>query len=216
MSPEPFTIRGRPRPSVDASSGRQDLFTGGPELGIGVDRGEREAHGRAMRLRVRRSERTARAGGAGAESALDAGADRLGFWPPPIAAGWAGGSFGTARDPAQELPCDDGLAPDHDNRAGDGAKQPGADSAGAPGVPAELSPAAARSAAAFYVLSGTVRLEFGPDGAHVLDRGRGEFVDVPGRTVHRELNPESVEAMTVMTRAGEGPAMYEVAGPEAP
>jgi uncharacterized RmlC-like cupin family protein len=64
-----------------------------------------------------------------------------------------------------------------------------------------------------YVLSGTVRLEFGPAGSRVLDCGPGDFVYVPGGTVHRESNPGSTGAVTVMTRAGEGDPMYEVGDP---
>jgi len=65
-----------------------------------------------------------------------------------------------------------------------------------------------------YVLNGTVRLEFGHEGADVLEAGPGDFVHVPAGTVHRELNAGSSPAITVMTRAGEGLAMYSVDGPE--
>ena len=64
-----------------------------------------------------------------------------------------------------------------------------------------------------YVISGTVRLEFGPAGSDVLDCGPGDFIYVPGGTVHRESNPGSTEATTVMTRAGEGQSMYETGEP---
>jgi len=64
-----------------------------------------------------------------------------------------------------------------------------------------------------YVLSGTVRLEFGRAGSRVLDCGPGDFIYVPGGTVHRESNPGSTEAVTVMTRAGEGESTYEADGP---
>jgi uncharacterized RmlC-like cupin family protein len=64
------------------------------------------------------------------------------------------------------------------------------------------------------VISGTVRLEFGPEGSQILDCGPGDFIHVPGGTVHRESNPGSDEAITVMTRSGEGKSMYDVDGPE--
>jgi uncharacterized RmlC-like cupin family protein len=67
-----------------------------------------------------------------------------------------------------------------------------------------------------YVLSGTVRLEFGPQGSQVLECGPGDFIHVPAGTVHRELNPGAAAAVTVMTRAGEGQAMFEVSGPDGP
>ena len=66
-----------------------------------------------------------------------------------------------------------------------------------------------------FVISGTVRLEFGVSGSQVLDCGPGDFIYVPGGTVHRESNPGGAEAVTVMTRAGEGRSMFEVDGPDA-
>jgi uncharacterized RmlC-like cupin family protein len=65
-----------------------------------------------------------------------------------------------------------------------------------------------------YVISGVVRLEFGPAGSEILECGPGDFIYVPGGTVHRESNPGSAEATTVMTRAGEGRSVYEVDGPD--
>lgn len=86
---------------------------------------------------------------------------------------------------------------------------------------ADLAPGAATSwhhhgqyETSLYVLSGTVRLEFGPQGSQVLECGPGDFIHVPADTVHRELNPGAAAAVTVMTRAGEGQAMYEVSGPD--
>jgi hypothetical protein len=40
----------------------------------------------------------------------------------------------------------------------------------------------------------------------------GDFIHVRAGIVHRGMNIESVDA-TVMTRSGEGPATFEVAGP---
>jgi uncharacterized RmlC-like cupin family protein len=65
-----------------------------------------------------------------------------------------------------------------------------------------------------YVISGTVRLEFGPAGSQILDCSPGDFIYVPAGTVHRESNPSDTEAATVMTRAGEGQSMYDVDGPD--
>jgi len=65
-----------------------------------------------------------------------------------------------------------------------------------------------------YVISGAVRLEFGPGGSEVLECGPGDFIHVPGQTIHRESNPGDAPATTVMTRAGQGQPMYEVNGPD--
>jgi len=65
-----------------------------------------------------------------------------------------------------------------------------------------------------YVTSGMVRLEFGPGGSEVLECGPGDFIYVPGQTIHRESNPGDTRATTVMTRAGQGQSMYEVEGPD--
>ena len=72
-----------------------------------------------------------------------------------------------------------------------------------------------RHETSLYVVSGTVRLEFGRQGTEVVEAGPGDFVHVPAGTVHRELNVGDVPAVTVMSRAGEGQAMHPVDGPEA-
>jgi hypothetical protein len=64
------------------------------------------------------------------------------------------------------------------------------------------------------VISGTVRLEFGPAGAEVLDGGLGDFIHVPSGAIHGESNPGNAEATTAMTRAGQDSSMYEVDGPD--
>jgi uncharacterized RmlC-like cupin family protein len=86
---------------------------------------------------------------------------------------------------------------------------------------AHLEPSAAtewhhhgRHETSLYVVSGTVRLEFGRQGADALEATTGDFVHVPAGIVHRELNTGSTPAITVMTRAGEGQAMHAVDGPE--
>jgi uncharacterized RmlC-like cupin family protein len=64
-----------------------------------------------------------------------------------------------------------------------------------------------------YVVAGVVRLEFGLNGAQVVDCSPGDFIHVPAGEVHRELNPGSTVTTTVMTRVGRGQAMFEVDGP---
>src|SRR5207302_744558 len=53
-----------------------------------------------------------------------------------------------------------------------------------------------------YVVSGAMRLEFGPGGASAIDVGPGEFVYVPKHAVHREANPTGEQGTAVIVRAG--------------
>ncbi|HEY0485340.1 MAG TPA: cupin domain-containing protein [Mycobacteriales bacterium] len=66
-----------------------------------------------------------------------------------------------------------------------------------------------------YVVSGRLRLEFGPGGEHVVDAGPGDFLHVPAGTVHRESNPDDAVSTAVIARAGEGPPTVNVDGPPA-
>ncbi|WP_029431566.1 cupin domain-containing protein [Blastococcus sp. URHD0036] len=64
-----------------------------------------------------------------------------------------------------------------------------------------------------YVVSGALRMEFGPGGADVLEATAGDFLYVPPHAVHRELNPAEVESTLVVVRAGSGEAVVNVDGP---
>lgn len=64
-----------------------------------------------------------------------------------------------------------------------------------------------------YVVDGDVRLEFGPDGADVVDASPGDFIYVPKGAVHRESNPSAGESHIVVVRAGSGPPTVNVEGP---
>jgi uncharacterized RmlC-like cupin family protein len=64
-----------------------------------------------------------------------------------------------------------------------------------------------------YVLTGTLELEFGPDGASVVEARPGDFVRVPRRAVHRERNPSAGPADIIVVRAGRGESTFNVAGP---
>jgi uncharacterized RmlC-like cupin family protein len=66
----------------------------------------------------------------------------------------------------------------------------------------------------FYVLSGLVRMEFGPGGGETLDVGAGDFGYVAPGAVHRESNPSDEESVAVVVRAGSGPPVVNVDGPE--
>src|SRR3954462_7163396 len=45
-----------------------------------------------------------------------------------------------------------------------------------------------------YVVRGRLRIEFGAAGAQSVEAGPGEFLHVPARTVHRELNPDETSS----------------------
>jgi uncharacterized RmlC-like cupin family protein len=67
-----------------------------------------------------------------------------------------------------------------------------------------------------YVVSGTMRLEFGPGGQSVVDAEPGDFIHVPAGVVHRESNPTQQAATVVVARAGIGVPTVNVEGPDAP
>jgi uncharacterized RmlC-like cupin family protein len=65
-----------------------------------------------------------------------------------------------------------------------------------------------------YVLTGSLRMEFGTGGAESFDAGPGDFVFVGKGVVHREGNPSEEDATIVVVRAGEGEPVVNVEGPE--
>jgi uncharacterized RmlC-like cupin family protein len=66
-----------------------------------------------------------------------------------------------------------------------------------------------------YVLSGTMRFEFGAGGGSAVEARAGDFVHVPAGVVHRELNPGDVVCQVVIARAGDGVPTVNVEGPDA-
>jgi uncharacterized RmlC-like cupin family protein len=64
-----------------------------------------------------------------------------------------------------------------------------------------------------YVISGALRMEYGPGGAEVLEAAPGDFVYVPPRAIHREGNPSDEESTLVVVRAGTGDPVTDVEGP---
>src|SRR3954469_11039291 len=54
---------------------------------------------------------------------------------------------------------------------------------------------------AIYVVSGTLRMEFGPGGADVVDAGPGDYVYVAPGAVHRESNRTAGVAVMALGRA---------------
>ncbi|HET8602483.1 MAG TPA: cupin domain-containing protein [Marmoricola sp.] len=67
-----------------------------------------------------------------------------------------------------------------------------------------------------YVIDGSVRIEFGPGGAHFVEAGPGDFVHIPRHLVHREVNTGSTASQEVITRSGTGPVTVNVDGPAPP
>jgi uncharacterized RmlC-like cupin family protein len=67
-----------------------------------------------------------------------------------------------------------------------------------------------------YVLTGALRMEFGPGGSNIVDAGPGDFLCVPKGAVHRESNPSADPADLVVFRAGTGESTFNVAGPAQP
>jgi uncharacterized RmlC-like cupin family protein len=65
----------------------------------------------------------------------------------------------------------------------------------------------------FYVDSGRILMEFGPGGAKVVEAGPGDFVHVPPRVIHREVNSADDEGVVILVRVGSGPPVVNVEGP---
>jgi uncharacterized RmlC-like cupin family protein len=64
-----------------------------------------------------------------------------------------------------------------------------------------------------YVLTGSLHMEFGPDGQEAFDAGPGDFVFVGKGVVHRESNPSTEQGTMVVVRAGQGEPVTNVDGP---
>ena len=65
-----------------------------------------------------------------------------------------------------------------------------------------------------YVLTGTLRLDFGPGGQSTVEAHEGDFVHVPAGVVHREGNPGATTSRAVIARAGGGVPTVNVTGPD--
>ena len=65
-----------------------------------------------------------------------------------------------------------------------------------------------------YVISGSVRVEFGPGGREGVDASAGDYFVVPPNTVHREGNATSREAEAIIARFGDGPPVFAADGPD--
>jgi uncharacterized RmlC-like cupin family protein len=65
-----------------------------------------------------------------------------------------------------------------------------------------------------YVLTGSLRMEFGSNGQETFDAGPGDFVFVGKDVVHRESNLSTEPGTIVVVRAGHGDPVTNVEGPE--
>jgi uncharacterized RmlC-like cupin family protein len=65
-----------------------------------------------------------------------------------------------------------------------------------------------------YVLSGELRMEFGPAGGGTVEAGPRDFVYVAPGTIHRESNPTDIESHILVVRSGTGEPVINVDGPE--
>jgi uncharacterized RmlC-like cupin family protein len=64
-----------------------------------------------------------------------------------------------------------------------------------------------------YVVSGSLRMEFGAGGSEVVEASPGDFVYVAPHAIHREGNPSHVESTLIVVRAGSGEPVFNVEGP---
>ena len=64
-----------------------------------------------------------------------------------------------------------------------------------------------------YVMTGAMRMEFGPGGAEVIEAGPGDFLYVPPHVIHRESNPSEQAGTAIVVRAGTGDPVTNVDGP---
>lgn len=60
-----------------------------------------------------------------------------------------------------------------------------------------------------YLLDGSIRVE-ARDGKGAVEAAAGEFLHVPPRTVHREVNPETKAAHALVIRVGSGDPVVNV------
>ncbi len=65
-----------------------------------------------------------------------------------------------------------------------------------------------------YMVSGRLRLEYGPGGKEVIEVTPGDFFHIPPHLVHRDVNPDRGHELAVVNiLVGEGPAVVNVEGP---
>ena len=66
-----------------------------------------------------------------------------------------------------------------------------------------------------YIVSGSLRVEYGPDGRDGTSIGAGDFIHIPAGTVHRDVTPSGSEGQEVILfLRGSGPMVVNVEGPD--
>ena len=65
-----------------------------------------------------------------------------------------------------------------------------------------------------YVLSGSLKMEFGPGGTNVVEARPGDFLRVPRGVVHRESNLSGQPGDLIVYRVGHGESTFNVDGPD--
>ncbi len=66
-----------------------------------------------------------------------------------------------------------------------------------------------------YVVSGHLKLEFGPKGESSADAFEGDFVHVAPGVVHRDVNPDALKELVIVNvLVGNGVPVVNVDGPE--
>lgn len=65
-----------------------------------------------------------------------------------------------------------------------------------------------------FVVTGRLRLEYGPGGGEGAVVGQGDFVHIPPGLVHRDVNPDAKQELVIVNLlVGEGDAVVNVDGP---
>ena len=65
-----------------------------------------------------------------------------------------------------------------------------------------------------YVITGGIRMEFGPGGTETADAGPGDFLFVAAHAIHRESDMTTDGSTFIVSRSGSGPPVITVDGPE--
>ena len=66
-----------------------------------------------------------------------------------------------------------------------------------------------------FIISGSERLEYGPNGEENILVGEGDFFHIPPQTVHRDVNPSPDEGQeALLFLRGTGPVVVNVDGPD--
>jgi len=65
-----------------------------------------------------------------------------------------------------------------------------------------------------YVISGRIRIEFGPEGKESVGIGSGEVFHVPRQIIHREVTVGAEAGVIFLVRVGTGKPVVNVDGPE--